>query len=90
MFEKPSPRTRTTFELAFYRLGGHGVYLDLKNGELGHRETIADYSRNLCRWVDCLVGRVFAQSTLEELAKYGFSSCNQCFIRSLPPSSGYG
>ncbi|MDY5994639.1 MAG: ornithine carbamoyltransferase [Succinivibrio sp.] len=71
MFEKPSLRTRTTFELAFYRLGGHGVYLDLKNGELGHRETIADYSRNLCRWVDCLVGRVFAQSTLEELAKYG-------------------
>ena len=32
---------------------------------------MADYSRNLCRWVDCLVGRVFAQSTLEELAKYG-------------------
>ena len=71
MFEKPSLRTRTTFELAFYRLGGHGVYLDLQNGELGKRETIADYSRNLCRWVDCLVGRVFAQSTLEELAKYG-------------------
>ena len=71
MFEKPSLRTRTTFELAFYRLGGHGVYLDLQNGELGKRETIADYARNLSRWVDCLVGRVFAQSTLEELAKYG-------------------
>ena len=71
MFEKPSLRTRTTFELAFYRLGGHGVYLDLQNGELGKRETIADYSRNLCRWVDCLVGRVFSQNTLNELAKYG-------------------
>ena len=71
MFEKPSLRTRTTFELAFYRLGGHGVYLDLQNGELGKRETIADYSRNLCRWVDCLVGRVFSQRTLEELAQYG-------------------
>ncbi len=71
MFEKPSLRTRTTFELAFYRLGGHGVYLDLQNGELGKRETIADYSRNLCRWVDCLVGRVFSQNTLTELAKYG-------------------
>ena len=33
MFEKPSLRTRTTFELAFYRLGGHGVYLDLQNGD---------------------------------------------------------
>ncbi|MCR5536430.1 MAG: ornithine carbamoyltransferase [Succinivibrio sp.] len=71
MFEKPSLRTRTTFELAFYRLGGHGVYLDLQNGELGKRETIADYARNLCRWVDCLVGRVYSQKTLEELAAYG-------------------
>ncbi len=58
MFEKPSLRTRTTFELAFFRLGGHGIYLDLQNGELGKRETIGDYSRNLCRWVDSLVGRV--------------------------------
>ena len=71
MFEKPSLRTRTTFELAFYRLGGHGVYLDLQNGELGKRETIGDYARNLCLWVDCLVGRVFSQRTLEELAQYG-------------------
>lgn len=71
MFEKPSLRTRTTFELAFYRLGGHGVYLDLQNGELGKRETIGDYARNLCRWVDCLVGRVFSQRTLDELAQYG-------------------
>ncbi len=71
MFEKPSLRTRTTFELAFYRLGGHGVYLDLQNGELGKRETIGDYARNLCRWVDALVGRVFSQKTLEELAQYG-------------------
>ncbi|MBQ9273817.1 MAG: ornithine carbamoyltransferase [Succinivibrio sp.] len=71
MFEKPSLRTRTTFELAFYRLGGHGVYLDLQNGELGKRESIGDYARNLCRWVDSLVGRVYAQSTLEELATYG-------------------
>ena len=71
MFEKPSLRTRTTFELAFYRLGGHGVYLDLQNGELGKRETIGDYARNLSRWVDCLVGRVYQQGTLEELARYG-------------------
>lgn len=71
MFEKPSLRTRTTFELAFYRLGGHGVYLDLQNGELGKRETIGDYARNLCRWVDCLVGRVYSQNTLEQLAQYG-------------------
>ena len=71
MFEKPSLRTRTTFELAFYRLGGHGVYLDLQNGELGQRESIADYARNLSRWVDCMVGRVYSQRTLEELAAAG-------------------
>lgn len=71
MFEKPSLRTRTTFELAMYNLGGHGVYLDLGKGDLGVRETVPDYARNLSRWVDCLVGRVFKQTTLEELAATG-------------------
>lgn len=71
LFEKPSLRTRTTFELAFYRLGGHGVYLDQQHGELGGRESIADYARNLSRWVDCIVGRVYSQRTLEELARHG-------------------
>lgn len=71
MFEKPSLRTRTTFEIALYRLGAHGVYLDLQGGDLGKRETIADYARNLSRWTDCLIGRVFKQKTLEELAATG-------------------
>lgn len=71
LFEKPSLRTRTTFELAMFNQGGHGVYLDLGKGELGVRETVPDYARNLSRWVDCLVGRVFKQSTLEELAATG-------------------
>lgn len=71
LFEKPSLRTRTTFELAMFRLGGHGVYLDLGHGDLGVRETVPDYARNLSRWVDCLIGRVFKQTTLEELAASG-------------------
>lgn len=71
MFEKPSLRTRSTFELAMFYLGGHGVNLDLKNGDLGVRESVPDYARNLSRWVDCMVGRVFKQSTLEELAATG-------------------
>lgn len=71
MMEKPSLRTRTTFEIALYRLGAHGVYLDLKNGDLGKRESIPDYARNLSRWTDCLIGRVFLQHTLEELAATG-------------------
>ncbi len=71
LFEKPSLRTRTTFELALFRLGAHGVYLDQQSGELGKRESIGDYARNLSRWTDCLVGRVFSQHTLEELAATG-------------------
>lgn len=71
MFEKPSLRTRTTFEIALYKLGAHGVYLDLQGGDLGKRESIADYARNLSRWTDCLIGRVFSQKTLEELAATG-------------------
>ncbi len=71
MFEKPSLRTRTTFEIALFRLGAHGVYLDLQSGDLGKRESIGDYARNLSRWTDCLVGRVFSQHTLEELAATG-------------------
>ncbi|MBU3825879.1 MAG: ornithine carbamoyltransferase [Candidatus Anaerobiospirillum merdipullorum] len=71
MFEKPSLRTRTTFEIALFRLGAHGVYLDLQGGDLGKRESIGDYARNLSRWTDCLIGRVFSQHTLEELAATG-------------------
>lgn len=71
MFEKPSLRTRTTFEIALFRLGAHGVYLDLQGGDLGKRESIGDYARNLSRWTDCLIGRVFSQHTLEELAAAG-------------------
>ncbi len=71
MMEKPSLRTRSTFEIAAYRLGGHGVFLDLRGGDLGKRESIPDYARNLSRWTDCLIGRVFSQHTLEELAATG-------------------
>lgn len=71
MFEKPSLRTRATFDIALYRLGAHPVYLDLQGGDLGKRETIADYARNLSRWTDCLIARVFSQRTLEELAATG-------------------
>ncbi len=71
MMEKPSLRTRCTFEIAAYRLGGHGVFLDLQGGDLGRRESIKDYAKNLSRWTDCLIARVYSQRTLEELADYG-------------------
>ncbi|MEO8051338.1 MAG: ornithine carbamoyltransferase [Acidobacteriota bacterium] len=67
LFEKPSLRTRLTFELAIKQLGGDAVNYA---GPIGEREPIKDVARNLERWTQCIVARVFAQSTIEELAKW--------------------
>lgn len=71
LFEKPSLRTRVTFEIGMYNLGGHAVYLDQQNGALGKRETVKDYACNLSRWCDGIVARVFSHKTLKDLEKYG-------------------
>lgn len=68
IFEKPSLRTRVSFDVGIYKLGGHSVYLDQQNGAMGKRETVADFGRNLACWTDAIVARVFSQRTLEELA----------------------
>jgi len=70
LFEKPSLRTRSTFQLGMQQLGGHAVYLGPEEVGLGKRESAADAARNLERWVDAIVARVFAHSTLVELAEY--------------------
>jgi len=65
LFEKPSLRTRLTFELAIKQLGGDAVNYA---GPIGEREPVKDVARNLERWTQGIVARVFAQSTIEELA----------------------
>ncbi len=70
LFEKPSLRTRVTFELAIKQLGGDSVFLDHRDGRLGEREPARDVARNLDRWVDAVVVRTYSQSTLEELARW--------------------
>lgn len=70
VFEKPSLRTRTTFEIAMHQLGGHAVYLGPQDVQMGSRETPADVARNLERWVDGIVARTFAQATLVTLASH--------------------
>jgi ornithine carbamoyltransferase len=70
IFEKPSLRTRVTFEVAIQSLGGSATYLDHSNARLGERESIPDVARNLSRWVQGIVARVFEQKTLEVLAEY--------------------
>jgi len=67
LFDKPSLRTRTTFEIAIRELGGHLVGLQ-PDVALGRREPVADVARNLERWVDAVVIRTFSQHVLQEFA----------------------
>ncbi|MFI3246781.1 MAG: ornithine carbamoyltransferase [Ferrimonas sp.] len=70
LFEKPSLRTRVTFDIGVNKLGGHTLYLDQQNGALGERESVKDFALNLSRWCDAIVARVFSHSSLEQLAQY--------------------
>ena len=70
VFEKPSLRTRVTFEVGMAQLGGASVYLAGQDIGLGRRESIADVARNLGRWVDVIAARTFAQSTVDDLARH--------------------
>ncbi|MBN1151770.1 MAG: ornithine carbamoyltransferase [Dehalococcoidia bacterium] len=69
LFEKPSLRTRVSFDLAVTQLGGHCLYLSPQEVGLGHREPVPDVARVLSRYVDCVVARVFSHGTLVELAR---------------------
>jgi ornithine carbamoyltransferase len=68
LFEKPSLRTRVTFELGMAQLGGHPIYLAPGDISMGRREAVKDVARNLARWVDALIVRTFAHHLLEEMA----------------------
>jgi len=70
MFEKPSLRTRVSFEIAMRQLGGQTVYLSPAEVGLGERESVADVARVLSRYVDAIAARTFSHQTLETLAKY--------------------
>jgi ornithine carbamoyltransferase len=69
-FEKPSFRTRLTFESGIYSLGGHAMFVDQLTSRIGEREPVSDMAHNLERWVDALVLRTFAHSTVTELARF--------------------
>jgi ornithine carbamoyltransferase len=68
IFEKPSLRTRVTFEVGMQSLGGSAVFLDHTQTRLGVRESIPDVARSLERWVHGIVARVFEQSAVDQLA----------------------
>ena len=70
IFEKPSLRTRVSFDVAMHQLGGHTIYLSDAEVGLGRREPVADVARVLSRYVDAMAARTFAHRTVELLAQH--------------------
>lgn len=70
IFEKPSTRTRVSFEVAMVQLGGHPIYMDPGTTQIKRGETVADSARVLSRFMDAVVLRTFAQETVEEWARW--------------------
>ncbi|WP_417432085.1 ornithine carbamoyltransferase [Kiloniella sp.] len=70
IFEKPSTRTRVSFEVGINQLGGNAVLLDPSSSQMGHGETIADTARVLSRFVDAIMIRTTSEEILQELAEY--------------------
>jgi ornithine carbamoyltransferase len=68
IFQKPSLRTRMTFEVGMLQLGGHAVYLSPGDGQVGVRESFTDVGKNLERWVDGIMIRTFAHQNILDLA----------------------
>src|SRR3954462_14220893 len=70
IFMKASTRTRVSFEVGTFQLGGHALFLSPRDGQLGRGEPIADTARGLSRYVDGIMIRTFAHQDVEELSKY--------------------
>lgn len=70
IFEKSSTRTRVSFQTGIFQLGGQGIFLSTRDIHLGHGEPVKDTARVLARYVDGIMIRTFAQSEVEEFAKY--------------------
>ena len=69
IFEKPSLRTRVSFEVGMTSMGGHAVFLEHSKPRLGERESIKDIAKNLERWVDGIAARTFSHAAVSELAE---------------------
>jgi len=70
LFEKPSLRTRVSFDIAMHQMGGHSVYISQSEVGLGTRESVSDVARTLSRYVNIIAARTFAHATVESLAEH--------------------
>lgn len=70
IFEKPSLRTRVTFEVAMVQTGGSAINLDPNQISLGKRESVRDAAMSLSRWVDCIIARTYSHQLVVDLAKH--------------------
>ncbi len=70
LFQKPSNRTRVSFEIGIWQLGGKCLYLSPREIKLGERESVADVARTLTRYLSCLVARTFTHQDMIDLAQY--------------------
>jgi ornithine carbamoyltransferase len=70
IFQKPSARTRVSFEVGMFQLGGHALYLGPNDIQIGKRESIGDVAQTLSRYVDLIMARLFGHEDILELAKF--------------------
>src|SRR5262249_52509417 len=89
ILEKPSLRTRVTFQVGIQSMGGSSVLLDQADSRIGERESIPDVARNLSRWVQGIVARVFEQSELEQMAAYASVPVINALSDKYHPCQGY-
>ena len=90
IFQKPSTRTRVSFEVGISQLGGTGVHLATGDLQLGRGETISDTARVLSRYLDAIMIRTFAQADVEELAENATDARDQRPHGQLAPVPGAG
>lgn len=69
-FEKPSLRTRVSFEVGMTQLGGHAIYVDIKTTPMGEKESISDTAKVSARYCDIIIARLFRHKDMEDLGKY--------------------
>ena len=90
IFEKPSLRTRVSFEAAIAQLGGNAIFLRGKDVGMGSRESVADFARVISQYVDALAVRTFSHATVEELARHATIPIINALSDARPPVPGAG